>query len=72
MARLDIQLDSDVKGSGRQRSKDQSIQTAALFLERHQLAKIVAVVDTHCLPDGDFIWAGNDANSYAGCTLDEV
>ena len=43
-----------------------------MFLERYPLAKIVIVVDTHCLQEtGGLVWEGAGANINA-CSLWEV
>lgn len=43
------------------------------FMIQHPSAKIVLVVDTHCLQDsGAFICSGDGPKSYAPCTLWEV
>ena len=42
------------------------------FLVTHPMAKIVLVVDTHCLQEtGGFVWAG-DRDKTKACTLWEV
>ena len=42
------------------------------FLAKHSLAKILIVIDIHCLENGAFIWKGNTPVSYQGCSLLEV
>ena len=42
------------------------------FLTKHLLAKIVIVIDTHCLQEtGGFVWGGA-GSELDGCTLWEV
>ena len=43
------------------------------FLGQHPTAKIVFIVDTHCLEEtGLFLWAGQDATNYQTSTLLDV
>jgi hypothetical protein len=43
------------------------------FLDRHPTAKIVVVIDTHCLEEtGGFIFKGNTPETYAACSMAEV
>jgi hypothetical protein len=43
------------------------------FLKWHPTAKIIVVVDTHCLDEtGFFIWGGTDAASYKASCLEDV
>jgi hypothetical protein len=44
----------------------------ARFLKDHKTAKIVVIVDTHCLNNGAFVYTGNSPDSYLGCMLPEV
>lgn len=49
-----------------------ALADAAAFLEQHATAKIVVVLDTHCIEDdGRFIWGGDKAN-YQTCRMEEV
>ena len=36
------------------------------------MAKIIVVVDTHCLENGSFVWTGDRPTAYEGCSLLEV
>jgi hypothetical protein len=45
---------------------------AKRFLQDHPTAKIVVIVDTHCLDNGAFVYAGDSPDSYLGCMLPEV
>jgi len=51
-------------------SKDTSL--AEHFLNAHPMAKIVVIVDTHCLENGFFVWTGNSEDEYRACSLLEV
>lgn len=53
-----------------ERSHDTSF--AEGFLKAHPMAKIVVVVDTHCLDNGSFVWKGATPTEYSSCTLLEV
>jgi hypothetical protein len=40
------------------------------FLKKHPTAKIIVIVDTHCLQEsGEFIWSGGGQTDYGLCTL---
>lgn len=40
------------------------------FLEQYPTAKIIVVVDTHCLQEtGGLLWYGNNTDTYQACTL---
>jgi hypothetical protein len=42
------------------------------FLTHYPTAKIVIVVETHCLENGRFVWTGESPSSYEACSLLEV
>jgi hypothetical protein len=42
------------------------------FLKRHPFARIVVVIDTHCLENGAFVYEGDSPESYQGCLLPEA
>ena len=49
------------------------VDKIAEFLKKYPTAKIVIVVDTHCLEEsGAFIWKGTTPDSYRACSLKEV
>jgi len=52
------------------RSKDTSL--AENFLKKHKAAKIIVIVDTHCLENGYFVWTGDSPQDYRACSLLEV
>lgn len=64
------------KGKGKGKGKDKAVVdetwAAEEFLKRHITAKIVVVINTHCMDSGDFVWAGHDAMTYRVCTLLDV
>ncbi|KAF9784726.1 hypothetical protein BJ322DRAFT_1021414 [Thelephora terrestris] len=61
------------KGKGKKVKKPSSlVGDVAKFLETYPTAKIVLVVETHCLENGRFVWDGHDAESYQGCLLEEI
>lgn len=47
-------------------------EAAEDFLQEHLMAKIVVVIDTHCLENGFLLWRGTTADDYKACTLLEV
>jgi len=47
-------------------------KTAEGFLKAHRTAKIVIVIDTHCIENGFFIYKGDSPENYAACSLLEV
>ena len=51
-------------------SKDTSY--AEGFLKAHEMAKILVIIDTHCLDNGAFVWTGASADEYRACSLLEV
>ena len=42
------------------------------FLKAHPMAKIIVIIDTHCLDNGTFVWKGATPTEYTSCTLLEV
>jgi hypothetical protein len=43
------------------------------FLDCHPTAKIVVIIDTHCLEEtGGFIYKGNTPDTYEACSMEEV
>jgi len=42
------------------------------FLKARPTAKILVIIDTHCLENGYFTYVGDDAVSLQGCSLLEV
>ena len=43
------------------------------FLKDHESAKIIIIIDTHCLPSGGFVWkTGSNYETYGECSLLEV
>jgi len=45
---------------------------AKAFLKSHPMAKIVVVIDTHCLENGAFVYKGDSPVTYEACSLLEV
>jgi hypothetical protein len=43
-----------------------------MFLDTHPTAKIVIIIDTHCLENGAFVWRGCDPVSFEACYMPEV
>lgn len=42
------------------------------FLNDHQTAKIIVIIEAHCLENGSFVWTGDTPVTYQGCQLLEV
>jgi hypothetical protein len=53
-----------------EQSKDTSL--AERFLMSNEGARIVVIVDTHCLDNGRLVWTGTSADEYRACSLFEV
>lgn len=51
---------------------DNPIAEAVGFLEKYKTAKIVIIVDTHCLESGQFVYMGDGPETYRGCFMEEV
>jgi len=61
------------QADGESQEQCQPEDMAARFLELHPTAKIVFIIDTHCLDEtGSFIFIGNSPESYRACTMAEV
>ena len=46
---------------------------AGNFLDQHTTARIVVIIDTHCLEEtGAFIYKGSTPDSYEACCIEEV
>lgn len=45
---------------------------AKKFLKKYELAKIVVVIDTHCLDNGCFVYGGDTSEDYMACSLEQV
>lgn len=58
-------------GSDMQELKD-PLNKVAAFLERYTSAKIIVIIDTHCLDGGFFAYKGSSPATYQGCSLEEV
>lgn len=42
------------------------------FLKKRKTAKILFIVDTHCLENGCFVYEGDSPTEYRACTLFDV
>lgn len=68
---LEVPLDSSMADEGA--SYMSRLEEIAEFLARHPTAKIIIVLDTHCLGEnGAFIWKGHSAETYLFCRMKEV
>ena len=77
---MEVALDTSTKsaaednsyGDGKSTVVTQSPKSAEVFLREHPSAKIIVIIDTHCLNNGFFVWKGTSAANYAACSLAEV
>ena len=71
---MEISLDGSETGRVIQPSWPGAVNTdgAVSFLAENPTAKIIVVVDTHCLDNGKFVWMGANTNNYQACDMDEV
>lgn len=53
-------------------TKSKDVSLAEKFLRTHKTAKIITVINTHCLDNGYFVWTGNSSDDYCACSLLEV
>lgn len=49
-----------------------SVKEIEDFLNYYPTAKIVVVIETHCLENGRFVWTGESPTTYEACSLLEV
>src|ERR1700753_3911595 len=56
------------------RTPDASIAITEVikFLKTYSTAKIVVVIETHCIENGRFVWRGHSPTTYEACSLFEV
>ena len=53
--------------------QDHPYEAAGTFLKDHPTAKIIVIIDTHCLEEsGAFIWTGDSPETYRGSSLRRV
>ena len=49
-----------------------AIAEAKDFLARYTTAKIIVVIDTHCVENGAFLWTGDSSVTFQSCSLLEA
>jgi hypothetical protein len=72
---LEIPLSGEGAGHKSKRCTrlEQLLEEIAAFLKLHPTAKIIILINTHCLEEnGSFIYAGNGSSDYLACRLYEV
>jgi hypothetical protein len=72
MAFLDITLDGSDTGRINKQKRGYKVDAtqAVKFLDRNSTAKIVVIVDTHCMQDsGLFVWGGKRGEASLACHL---
>lgn len=62
----------DVNDTHYSTTTDHNALSARGFLKEHPTAKIVFIVDTHCVESGYFIYEGDTPATYRACSLYEV
>ncbi len=61
------------EAKARQSRESGSFTKIAKFLDRYSTARIIIVVDTHCLEEnGAFVWKGTTPASYDACSMAQV
>lgn len=70
---LELSLNGEVATQGSTKQEQKKYEVVRTFLNAHPTARIIVVVDTHCLEDsGAFIWKGDTPDTYEGRSLLEV
>ena len=74
MRLLDISLDGSNTGDIRQKGRPGAVsaEEAGRFLMEYPTAKIVVIIDTHCVKNGSFVWKGTSSTGFQACGMDEV
>ena len=67
-----IAAEEHKKSKSKKLKKGTAAATAEEFLKAHRTAKIVVVIDTHCLDNRYFVYTGDSADEYKACSLKEV
>lgn len=78
--RMDVSLQISVnepapskKGKKKAKAPEEDpVKEVMDFLRDWDTAKIVFVLETHCIESGKFIWTGDGPASYESCWLKEV
>ncbi|KAF9789147.1 hypothetical protein BJ322DRAFT_1102529 [Thelephora terrestris] len=60
------------KSKGKLRDDDGPVKEVIEFLTTWQSAKIVVVIETHCLETGVLVWRGDEPANYETCSLNEI
>jgi hypothetical protein len=77
---MEIALDADLPqepgvhhGNDGTVTKTSSPEMVEVFMTDNPMAKIIIVIDTHCLDNGFFVWTGENATkNFQSCSLLEV
>lgn len=66
-------LEAPLDRKSQPRRTDKSAREATDFLLDHPTAKIVVVIDTHCLDNGYYIWSRDgNTNDFQACEMEEA
>ena len=70
----ELGVEDDNEDEVRDEAADEvSNQEMYRFLNKHRTAKIIIIIDTHCLKETEgLIYTGTDPESYRACSLKEV
>ena len=60
------------KGKNVARDDNKVVDQVVKFLNDWEAAKIVVILETHCLENGRFVWKGDKPENYSACSLEEV
>lgn len=67
---VSIPLNGTYQIPGKTSRKELPFPEIPAFLKKYPTAKIIVVIDTHCLQEsGTLLWSGNSAETYESCTL---
>ena len=78
LAECSLNATPDTRGAKSINPNDQHYESttdlsiAERFLKTHGTAKIIFIVDTHCLDNGYFVYTGANPETYKACSLIEV
>lgn len=74
LLRIDIPLGGENPEGGNDELEQlkEPTREARAFLDKHPMAKIIIVVDAHCMDNGFFVYEGDSAETFKGCPMSEV
>ena len=77
---LNIPLEGDVDDEAEEakegepdiREVPDPVVNTKTFLQEHPMAKIVVIINTHCLENRAFVYTGNSPGTYEACSLKTI